>query len=276
MNTTSAFSQTSHPLDLATLLTPIGDGVYRGKTSTAYANMIGPFGGLISAVLLNAAWIQPARLGEPVALTVNFTGPIADGEFTVTTKIIRTNRSTQHWYVELTQGDQVGANATAVFALRRETWSATEVEFPGAPAATTIQRAAPIERAQWTSAYDMRFVQGNLDLSQQDDGKDSVSSLWIRDEPPRSLDFISLAALCDAFFPRIFIRRPRWVPASTVSLTTYFHTGPETLKRQHQQPLFGTARAHHFGQGYFDQTAQIWSEDKILLATSHQVVYFKE
>lgn len=276
MSPTLAAPPLPHSLDLATLLTAVDNGVYRGKTSPAYANMIGPFGGLIAAVLLNAVWVHPARLGEPIALTVNFTGPIADGEFLVTTRIIRTNRSTQHWYVELTQGDQVGATATAVFAVRRETWSATEIDFPMVPTAATIEREAPVEQAQWTKAYDMRFAQGHLDLSQEETGRDSVSSVWMRDEPPRPLDFISLAALCDAFFPRIFIRRPRWIPASTVSLTTYFHADSDALKGQHERAVLGTARALHFGKGYFDQTAQIWSDDKTLLATSHQVVYFKE
>jgi hypothetical protein len=31
-----------------------------------------------------------------------------------------------------------------------------------------------------------------------------------------------------------------------------------------------------YARGYFDQTAQIWGRDATLLATSHQIVYYKE
>jgi hypothetical protein len=39
--------------------------------------------------------------------------------------------------------------------------------------------------------------------------------------------------------------------------------------------VLGLARATRFGLGYHDQSAEIWSDQQQLLATSHQVVYFK-
>jgi hypothetical protein len=36
------------------------------------------------------------------------------------------------------------------------------------------------------------------------------------------------------------------------------------------------ASAQAFRHGFFDQTAQLWSEDGALLVTTQQVVYFKE
>ena len=277
MHTYPDIENVTHQLDAATSLTPVAANLYRGTTTAAYGNMVGPFGGIIAAVLIKAILIHPERLGEPISLTVNFAGPIADGEFVVITRAVRTNRSTQHWHVELAQGDQVGATATAVFATRRDTWSATEAQCPAAPPAAAIERSPPIERARWTAAYDMRFLHGQPVSAKDDTGdRDSASCLWIRDMPPRPLDFVSLTAICDAFFPRIFVRRPRWVPVGTVSLTTYFHADAGKLASQGDRPVLATARAHHFGGGYFDQTAQVWNDDEMLLATSHQVVYFKE
>lgn len=127
------------------------------------------------------------------------------------------------------------------------------------------------------SANRSHIVAGDLpDFSGPNPATDSVSSLWIRDHPPRPLDFVSLAAICDAFFPRIFLRRPRWAPVGTVSLTTYFHADAALLAAQGARPVFGTARAQHYGRGYFDQTAEIWGGDRALLATSHQIVYYKD
>jgi acyl-CoA thioesterase len=273
-------SEAIHPFDealrferAAGALTP---GTWRARTSPAYGNMVGPFGGTTAAVALAAAWRHPARQGEPISLTVNYAGPIADGEFEVSAEPVRTNRSTQHWLVQLRQDDAVVATATAVFALRRETWSSLEAGFPAAPGPFTRPRMPPIERVRWTSAYDMRFVKGQQFVQPPPTEADSVSLLWVRDEPPRSLDFLSLAALCDVFFPRIFLRRATWVPIGTVSFTVYFHADAATLTRIGTAHLLGHARSHQFRNGYFDQAGEMWGPGGELLAVTHQIVYFKE
>ena len=265
-----------HPFDAATALEPLGPGRWRGRTSAAYANMVGPFGGVTAAVALAAVWHDPARQGEPIALTVNYAGPLADGEFELHAEAVRTNRSTQHWLVQLRQDGQVALTASAVCASRRETWSAVEAGFPRAPAAETIEPAAPLARARWTSAYEMRFVKGALRFDPPAGDEDSVSLLWMRDQPPRPLDFLSLAALCDAFFPRLFVRRPTWVPIGTVSFSVYFHADAATLARIGSAHLLGHARAHQFRNGYFDQAGELWGPGGELLAVTHQMVYFRE
>jgi acyl-CoA thioesterase len=98
----------------------------------------------------------------------------------------------------------------------------------------------------------------------------------MRDAPPRPLDFCSLAALSDVFFPRVWLRRATRVPAGTVSLTTYFHAGERELQATGTGYVLGQARAQEFRNGFFDQSAQLWNEAGTLLCTSHQIVYFKE
>lgn len=267
----------SHALDRSTRLVRDGDGALTGRTDPAYANMVGPFGGITAATMLNAVLTHPERIGDPVALTVNFAGPIADGGYTIEVVPVRTNRSTQHWSITMTQGAETAANATAVFALRRETWTSTETGFPQVPPANLLERTRIPGFPPWLDNYDLRFVQGaRPDPAKAEHELDSVSVAWIRDDPPRPLDFLSLAAICDAFFPRIMIRRPRRVPAGTVSITTYFHADARRLAAQGERPVLGAARASHFGLGYHDQSAEIWSDDGALLATSHQIVYYKE
>lgn len=270
------FEETStHVFDTAITLSPRGDDSYAGRTTPAYANMVGPFGGVIGATLLNAVMRHPARLGEPTSLTVHYAAPIADGDFLVHTRAVRTNRTTQHWFVELVQADQVAAFATMVTAIRRDTWSTTDASFPAVPAADSVAPAPALPQAAWTSCYDMRFIDGGPEAPDTGEHR-SQTRLWLRDQPPRPLDFLSLAAICDAFFPRIFVRRPKWVPIGTVALTTYFHADTAQLSAQGCAPLLGVARGMHFGKGFFDQSAEVWSTDGALLATSHQIVYFKE
>jgi hypothetical protein len=40
--------------------------------------------------------------------------------------------------------------------------------------------------------------------------------------------------------------------------------------------VLGTARALNFRNGYFDQSAEVWGDDWQLLASSHQIVYYRE
>lgn len=268
-------SSTRHVFDTAIALTSEGGKDFQGRTHPGYGNMVGPFGGVIAATLMNAVMQHPERLGEPVSQTVHFAAPIADGAFAVQARIMRTNRTTQHWQVELLQDGEVAAFATFVTAVRRDTWSALDAIFPEVPPAASIAPAPPIARAAWTSRYEMRFVDG-APGAPDTPSDSSQSRLWIRDTPDRPLDYLSLAAMSDAFYPRIFVRRPRWVPIGTVALTTYFHADAQQLADQGSAPLLGVARALRFGNGFFDQSAEMWSTQGELLATSHQVVYFKE
>jgi hypothetical protein len=98
----------------------------------------------------------------------------------------------------------------------------------------------------------------------------------VRDVPERPLDFPALASICDVFFPRVMIRRQRWSPIGTVTLTSYFHADSQTLGRVGSRHLLGVARAQAYRDGFFDQSAEVWSPEGELLATSHQMVYFKD
>jgi len=103
-----------HPFDRALQLEVMDADVVRGRTQPEWANMVGPFGGVTAAVLLRAIESHPDRLGEPVALTVNFAAPISDGEFEISRRAARTNRTNQHWIVEMSQGGLVTTTATAI------------------------------------------------------------------------------------------------------------------------------------------------------------------
>ncbi|CQD16855.1 hypothetical protein BN000_03596 [Mycobacterium europaeum] len=87
----------THPFDDAIRLDATGTHVRRGRTHPEWANMVGPFGGITAAAVLHAIESHPDRRGEPLALTVNYAAPIADGGFEISLRAARTNRSNQHW-----------------------------------------------------------------------------------------------------------------------------------------------------------------------------------
>lgn len=278
----------AHPFDRAIALEPLapvaagGALRFRGATSPDYANMVGPYGGITVAQVLQAVILHPDRLGEPVAFTGNFAAAMADGDFIVEAQPVRTNRSTQHWVLSVNQrgadgNDAVVFTATAVTAVRRQTWGVTETPMPPAPNAEEVPRVQVPQRPVWFSRYDMRWLTGAI--PRQWDGAeraDSLTRLWMRDDPPRPMDFPSLAAFCDAFYPRAWLRRARPTPASTISLTVYFHADGAALAAAGDNFVLAQARGRHFFNGYFDQSGQVWSASGELLATTHQVVYYRE
>jgi Thioesterase-like superfamily len=272
-----------HPFDEAMKLEAAGAGkphTWLGTASQAYWNMVGPFGGTTAAVALQSVLQHPDLLGEPIALTVNYAAALGAGPFRIVTCPARTNRSTQHWVIELTQADDTGQSgvvltATALTALRRETWGEHDLPMPASNIEAAIPRPA-FSNVEWTQRYEFRFAGGLIPDTWDGAKKPSLTQLWLRDQPPRPLDFASLAAMADAFYPRVWLRRATRVPAGTVSITTYFHASSAELKAVGTGYLFGQAKGQAFHNGFFDQTAQLWSEQGALLATSNQIVYYKE
>lgn len=266
---------TNFDFDQAIALQSLGTGRYSGHTHALWMNMVGPFGGITAAVMLQAVMQHPDRLGNPVSLTVNFCAGVTEGAFEIVAKPARTNRSTQHWLIELVQADQTVITATAVTAVRRSTFSSNESLMPVLPSAQSLHRASP-PKLPWTQRYDMRSITGHLPEVWDDQKGDTLTQMWIRDIQERVISFTSLAAIADSFFPRVFLRRRTHVPIGTVSMTVYFHIDAEDLEAIGNAFILAQANAQCFFNGFFDQNALLWSETGKLIATTHQAVYFKE
>lgn len=264
----------THPFDEAVHLDAIDAQLWRGRTHPEWANMVGPFGGITTAAMVRAIQAHPDRIGEPLALTVNFVAPVADGDFDIALRAARTNRTNQHWIAELSQDGDIKTTATSVFATTRDSWADTEAQPPRVPGPEEITRLDP-GVVPWTRLYDMRFVQGPLPVDNGRPSPTSTTTLWVRDGARRPLDYPGLAALADIFYPRVFLRRGGFIPSGTISLTTYFHADQRQLDDLGDDYVLATAHANRFTGGYFDQSAQLWSRDGALLVSTHQIVYFK-
>ena len=276
-----------HPFDHFIALTHTGADQFSGHAQPAYWNMVGPFGGVVAAVATKAVMVHPSRLGDPVSITANFCAAMGPGEFVVHARPARTNRSTQHWVVEVSQADAQGQmqavlTATLVTAVRRETWGINDSPMPAVPPALDVPRPQQFAPVEWINRYEMRQIAGGMPgvfddhISSDSPSTASQSQLWLRDNPPRALDFCSLTALADVFYPRVWLRRRTRVPVGTVSMTVYFHADANALAQVGDGYLLGQARGQVFRNGFFDQTAMLWGSDGTPLASTHQTVYYKE
>ena len=249
--------------------------------------MVGPFGGITAATVVQAIIGHGQCLGAPVSLTINYVAAIADGEYVLQLRIARTNRSTQHWVFDITQPSADGGvecvlTGTAMTAQRRETWSSNDLPMPQVVSPETLPEVTSPTVTEWFSRYDMRSIAGGI--PQVWDGAEStlplhqasLSQLWVRDRAGRALDFAALSATADIFFPRIWARRPKRTPAGTVSMTVYFHADAEQLTQVGAGFVLAEARGQVFRNGFFDQSACLWSALGVPLATTHQLVYFKD
>lgn len=266
-----------HPFDVASQLARRADGVLVGRTSPAYWNFAGPFGGLTAALMLRAALDDPAREGTPVAMTVNFAGLVGEGEFELRPTLVRGGRTTQHWSVDLRQGDRALATASFVFARRVETWEHQPARMPDVPPADSIEPLDTTKWMAWLSNYQFRFASGAPVLSRtiHDPLHTQRSVLWINDRVPRPLDWLSLAAMSDGFFPRVLHARGIGAKMGTVTLTTYFHCDQAELDAQGTAPLLGVADGDRYSRNFQGQQIQLWGRDGRLLASGGQVLWYE-
>ncbi len=209
-------------------LQPAGDGLLRGRTVPEWANMVGPFGGITAAALLRAIELQPDVHGQPVALTVNYLAPIVDGDFEISTRAVRTNRSNQHWLVELSQDGEVKTTATAVFGIRRDTWSDTEPPRPAVPAPQEVP-AGPDAGPTWMRNYDMRYVTGAIPDPADGESASSETTLWVARQSAPAMGFRRTDR-------RLRHLLPARLPAPGSAAARGHRVDHGVLPRRHRQP----------------------------------------
>jgi acyl-CoA thioesterase len=268
-----------HPFDRAIAIRPDSGGAFRAEARTDYWAFVGQFGGVTAATCLNALLRHPDAAGQPVALTVNFAAPIQQGALRLSLRRVRASRSTQHWSIEIHQGDDPDprTTATAVLAERRESWRHQPATPPSMPPPESLRELALPDTVPWVGRYRFWFESGAPVRADQPLSPPGTarSCYWLEDAVEREVDVRSLASMADTFFGRIFQVRGQVVPFGTVSLTTYFHSEPEELRSLAARRVIARADARRFHRSYSDQSGELWSSDGRLLATSHQVAYFK-
>lgn len=266
-----------HPLDAAVNLETSGDKL-TGVTSDAYWNFTGPFGGTTAATLLQAVMQHPQRQNLPTAMTINYCAPVAKGAFDLRVAEKRTNRSTQHFTVEMMQGADTIITASLVFASRPEGFFRVTAPMPDVPPPEAIDPPKTKAPLAWIDRFDMRFVSG-FPVMRKDESVPLGSArteVWLRDNPARKLDFLALMNMGDAFFARPFHVLGRLIQVGTISMTTYFHCDESDLAEVGEDYVLGVADANILAKGYADQTAWLWSRGGRLLATSQQMLYFRD
>ncbi len=268
---------TDTPFDRAMALEAVSPGLWRAGAPAAYWNRLGPFGGWTAAILLQAVLDEPNRHGEPLALHVQFIGAIEDGPFTLTTRLVRANRSTQFWQAEMRQDSQSGQalGATVAFGVvtlgvRRPTAGFLDITMPlSAPPEDLTPQPPPPEGPAFFRTFDWRVAAGGFPPPPGD----SRMVAWVRDAAGKPLDPMLLAAICDIPPPSIMMHR--MTPASSIAMTVHLVATAAEITSVGADFVLIESAGTRGEQGLADQTARVWRRDGALLATTGQIVWYR-
>ncbi len=270
----------THPLDLSLALSPAGPHLWHSPSSPLYWNTIGPYGGWIAAMLLHAVLCEEDARGDPVALQAQFIGSLRQAPFHVRTSCMRQNRSTAFWRSEILQADEDGgeervcAHASVTLSGWRDTFTLADARMPEVPPAHATAAAPPrrYRIPEFLRRYDFRLVSAPMFA-----GAATMDSLlWLRDAEPRPLDSRSVAAICDAAFPSLWLRLAEPVMITTLVYNVFFRTPAAGLAQAGTGHVLLDSHCDIGADGFHDQHTNVWSESGRLLAQSQQLVWFAD
>lgn len=255
----------THVFETDTALASAGDGRRRAAVPDHWFVENGPNGGFLAA-LATRALIEAvgAEDRSPRSLTLHFLAPPQAGELEVAVAVERAGSSTTFASLRILQGGETVALGLGCCAAWREgqpEWD--ELERPAAPPPAELESLTRIEGTpRFLENYEMRPWPAPP-------GRATAGG-WLRAARPRPADPILLAAMTDAWVPAAFLRmdQPSFVP--TIDLTIHWRAPVGAAAGDHPWVLglFSTRLA---AGGTWEEDAELWSEDGVLLAQSRQL-----
>ncbi|MCY6379985.1 acyl-CoA thioesterase [Hoeflea prorocentri] len=250
-----------------------GNDTFRSQTDQRYWNMKGPYGGWIAALLIKAVLhdLEDARF-EPIALTVDFMKAPPEGPLILRRTCDRVGRTAAFWRVMLELPDGTPcARAMLTLAPHRETLIFSNPEMPDVPPAEAVEtfngRMLPIN---WAKLYETRPIKGKMG----DVTSDAHSLVWTRDADGRPLDYLSITAIADSPFPRLFLATGRPSNISTISMTVYFHSTTSEMAAIGNDSILVDARCERSFGGFYDQHTRFYARSGETIAVSQQMVWY--
>lgn len=257
--------------DQGVSLEDLGDGRYRGHVDERWRVVLGPNGGYLTAVILNA---QVQRLADPHrlprSLAVHFIDRTLEGDVEIETSIERTGRSFSSTTARMFQGGRLCATSHCAASIHREGESYDEIGMPEVPKPEDLDDMAfdPGMAPPFATNFDYRPCLGHPPFS---GAENAIVGGWIRPKEERPIDPVLLAAYADAFIPSVFARLTEPIAAPTIDLTVHF-LGDYPLEADWVLCRFETPVAR---DGLSIEDGWIWARDGSLLARSRQLALYR-
>jgi len=254
--------------DADTAVTRVAAGVFQAEISPAWSVQRGPNGGYLAALILRALQITAGEEIDPRSLTLHYLAPPATGACEIAVTMERAGRTMSMLSARISQGDRLCVLALAAFSRPRTGLEIVEARMPEAPAPQDALPVPPGAGPTFWNNYEVRLAFGALPFS----GSASMrSGGWLRPREARAADTLFIAALTDAWFPQIFTRLTAPVLAPTIDLTIHFRAQRPLERARPDDWYLLVVSTRLATEGYFEEDAEVWSQDGRLLAQSRQL-----
>ncbi len=256
--------------DLDIALTPNGDNTFEVQISDSWQINVGPNGGYIAAILLNAIKTGIPGLSTR-SFTCHFLSPSVAGPAQLELNVEKLGRTVSSATVRLCQKDKTIAVAIASMANARPQLQFNDIQMPqvAAPEATPENlrmKKGMALHAPFRDKYEQRIAIGPLFPNVQD--KAQVGG-WVRFKQQRAFDELALLAISDSWYPSLMARVSDEVHAPTIDHTVHF-VGPTTdeVNDEFVLVMFETQNA---SDGFLIEDGYIWNQAGELLLRSQQL-----
>ena len=258
--------------DIDTAVRPLGDGHYEATLDEGWWIVLGPNGGYLAAVMVNAmthAVDEPTRTLR--SFTVHYLSRAVAGPVAIEVVTERAGRSQTSLSARMVQAGRTVAMALAAFSTDRpgpafSDHAMPEVEPPEALSLPIFDDSLPpMARPEMAERYDQRWAVGFRPYTR---GEAAHTGGWIRLDEMRPVDAAVLTAYTDAWMPAMFSRVGGAWGITTVDLTVHIRSTPP---EGYDDWCFVQFRSVLSGDGFCEEDGELWTRDGVLLAQSRQL-----
>lgn len=257
-------------------LTSLGMGVWTTEAGPEWRNPNGPlWGGYSIGLCLAVVAAEPEARGEPLSITLTYVAGLSAGTVEVRTRRLRQGGSIGVWEVELRPAGatEVSVHAIVTMARRPATPSFAFAQMPDAsdPEGLPLQPRPGGSQHFGSRAFERR----TSETFPIQPAASSRSTAWVRPKlGPWNKTLLGM--LTDSSPPRAFYALGHTVMTTTVTLTIYLHATAEEVAAAGEDYLLVEYEGRVGGGGATDERSSYWRRDGKLLATSEQLLWYRE
>ncbi|HEX7481770.1 MAG TPA: thioesterase family protein [Polyangiales bacterium] len=264
----NALTHATH-FDRDTVLTPVRPGVFQAQISPDFWAVVGPNGGYLAAIALRAILhVLGDAARAPRSLHLRYLSTAVAAEAEVHVETLRAGRTVTVMTARISQAGKDIIQASAALGAPASNVSYCDAQMPQLPAreqCEPVPKLLPINER-----FDMWRGLG----AEPRKGEHALSGGWIRLAEPRMPDALLMAAIWDAWTPTPLFRRieERFTGAApTIEASLYFRTQLPLPESTPNDCFALRAQSLMAADGYFDESAEIWSPSGQLLVQSRQL-----
>ena len=261
--------ESAFDLLLATVKGTATKGHYDVQIDPSWLQGRTAFGGLSTSLVFEAMQQQVESGRHLRTLAVSFVGPATAGEHSIVTRTLREGGSVTHMQGELVCDGGIAVSVNAAFGKARTSSIAIAgPAMPDAPAPANCKAFPYIEgiTPEFTKHFDMRLAYGAMPFS----GANSADfGMWIRFREAQQLSQSHLVALGDVPpMPGLNMISP---PGVGSSLSWYLEFPADLPALRADEFVYFDYRCQAAGDGYYNNTATLWTEAGQALMFGRQV-----